>query len=212
MGIVHSSPNTPTFPTHSTLPNQSDSVPYIPDSPSLELESKRSIEKLDHQLDIRSGFLPRVPPLARLQLQPWCAWEQALDQAHGLQLGQGDDSSDSHTSLWRQFIRDKLPVLSVEGLSSSPPQLRRAHLVLAFLTHLYVHSDKLPDQHLHSHQSNPAFVPAALAEPLCAVSQLLDIAPVLTYSDTVLYNWALIDPRHGFTPELVGLRLSRSFA
>jgi indoleamine 2,3-dioxygenase len=66
--------------------------------------------------------------------------------------------------------------------------LQRAHVVLAYLTHFYVHS--IP----HSDGSSPIVVPQTLAIPLVAVSQTLGIAPVLTYADTVLWNARPINP------------------
>ncbi|KAH9814626.1 Indoleamine 2,3-dioxygenase [Melampsora americana] len=116
----------------------------------------------------------------------------ALDQAKGLKLGLGE-TLDSHTAHWRRFIRDELPIISVDDqLASDLPLLRRAHLVVSLSILEEV------DQNL-----KPALVPSTLAIPFCTVSQLLDIPPVLTYSDTVLYNWTLINPANGFTTDNV---------
>lgn len=41
---------------------------------------------------------------------------------------------------------------------------------------------------------NTLLVPKSIAIPLVAVSRCLGIAPVLTFADTVLWNWELIDP------------------
>jgi indoleamine 2,3-dioxygenase len=59
--------------------------------------------------------------------------------------------------------------------------LRRAHHVLAWLLHFFVHT--LP-------ASAPVLVPRPLARPLLDVCAVLELPPVLTYSDDVLYNWA----------------------
>ncbi|EGN95653.1 hypothetical protein SERLA73DRAFT_186798 [Serpula lacrymans var. lacrymans S7.3] len=66
--------------------------------------------------------------------------------------------------------------------------LRRAHKVLAFLVHFYVHS--IPP----AKSSGPTIVPRSLAIPLVEVSKVLGMAPVLTYLDTVVWNWEVIDP------------------
>ena len=66
--------------------------------------------------------------------------------------------------------------------------LRRAHLVLAFLQQFYVHS-------LPPHVS-PIIIPRSIAIPILRVSETLDLPPILTYCDTVLYNWH-IDPTLG---------------
>jgi len=73
-----------------------------------------------------------------------------------------------------------MPVLAIDGLSASLCLLRRAHVVLAFLTHFYAHTTIAP---------NPVEIPACLGVPLLAVSDLLGLPPVLTYADTVLYNF-----------------------
>lgn len=64
------------------------------------------------------------------------------------------------------------------------PLLRRAHLVLSFLTHFYVHTTP----------TRPPTIPPPLSIPLVTISQLLGLPPVLTYSDTVLYNFLPNDP------------------
>jgi indoleamine 2,3-dioxygenase len=65
--------------------------------------------------------------------------------------------------------------------------LRRAHHVLAFLVHFYVHSSP------PSTNQSPIHVPASLAIPLVEVSRVLGIAPVLTFADTILWNYTLLD-------------------
>lgn len=56
------------------------------------------------------------------------------------------------------------------------------------LVNFYVHS--MP----HSREDGPVHVPRSLAVPLVEVSQSLGMAPVLTFADTVLWNWDLVDP------------------
>lgn len=66
--------------------------------------------------------------------------------------------------------------------------LQKAHLVLAFLLHFYVHSIPLDD-------SNASiYIPKSIAIPIVAVSKELGIAPVMTFADTVLWNWDLVHP------------------
>lgn len=50
-----------------------------------------------------------------------------------------------------------------------------------------------------------ARVPASLAVPWIALSEQLDIPPVLTYADTVLWNWHLKDPSAGFHADNVAI-------
>ncbi|KAH9440923.1 hypothetical protein MJO28_016108 [Puccinia striiformis f. sp. tritici] len=150
---------------------------------------------LDSDLGLRSGFLPGSPPVCRMD-GSWARWEEALDAARGLEPGRGEEDED--TRQWRRMIREELPVLEVDALEHDIARLRRAHLVLAFLMHFYVHSGKLVDESMPNQLEK---IPKGIAVPLCAVSKLLDMPPVLTYADTVLYNWRLINPADGFTPE-----------
>ena len=66
--------------------------------------------------------------------------------------------------------------------------MQRAHMVLAFLVHFYVHSTPMPAG------TQSIVIPRALAIPLVNVSQQLGTAPVMTFADTVLWNWELIEP------------------
>ena len=59
---------------------------------------------------------------------------------------------------------------------------RRAHLVLAYTLHFYVHTLPL---------TSPICIPKPISLPLVRISQKLAIPPVLTFSDTVLYNWVI---------------------
>ena len=52
-----------------------------------------------------------------------------------------------------------------------------------------------------STRSERLVVPASLAVPLVSVSDVLGIAPILTFADTVLWNWALEDPTKPLSPD-----------
>lgn len=80
-----------------------------------------------------------------------------------------------------------MPLLPLGQLITSERLLRRAHLVLAWLLHIYVHTQPTsPD---------PIIIPRPLSAPLLAVSRELVLPPVVTYADTVLYNWREVDGR-----------------
>lgn len=49
--------------------------------------------------------------------------------------------------------------------------------------------------------SDPIIIPRGLAVPLVDVSKALRIAPILTFADTVLWNWELVDPKLPVTIE-----------
>ena len=61
-------------------------------------------------------------------------------------------------------------------------------MVLTFLVHFYVHSTPLPEG------TPSVIIPRAIAVPLVDVSKMLGTAPVMTFADTVLWNWELVDP------------------
>ena len=82
--------------------------------------------------------------------------------------------------------------------------LRRSHLVLAYILHFYVQS--LPP-------TDPVSIPRSITLPLLRISKQLDIPPVLTYSDTVLYNWRFkTNPELGDVfPKLNNIRSQTTF-
>src|SRR5258708_1431894 len=64
-------------------------------------------------------------------------------------------------------------------------------MVLAWLVNYYVHSMPLQD--------TPIIVPKSLSVPLVQISRHLGFAPVLTFADTVLWNWEPINPNKPLT-------------
>ncbi|TDL20765.1 IDO-domain-containing protein [Rickenella mellea] len=137
----------------------------------------------DFDVDQRTGFMPPEPPLEQLPIE-WEPWESVLQDAlaRKLKLGEKLDSSKAdrlESETWRSTVR-KLPILPTSGLKQSEVVLRRAHHVLAWVMHFYVQS--LP-------MDSPIIIPKPIAIPLLQVSHFLNIPPLLTYSDDVLYNW-----------------------
>ncbi|KAH9051924.1 Indoleamine 2,3-dioxygenase [Lactarius vividus] len=142
----------------------------------------------DFDVDTRTGFMPPDPPLVRLPMQ-WEPWEQLLEdaQARRLQLGSKHDITEEEmdqSESWRAHVRQS-PTLPTVELRPSELLLRRAHHVLAWVMHFYIHSLP-PDAEIR--------VPAPITIPLLEVCAQLQLPPVITYSDDVLYNWALKDP------------------
>ncbi|KAF7312687.1 Indoleamine 2,3-dioxygenase [Mycena indigotica] len=153
----------------------------------------------DFDVDNRTGFMPPQPPPARLP-EAFEHWEEVLDEAikSGLQLGDKPGITLAETECsekWRRSVRH-LPILPIADLIRSETNLRRAHLVLAWVMHFYIHS--LPSD-------MPIIVPAAITVPLFKICTQLQLPPVLTYSDTVLYNWRLKTPSNRVTPALDNL-------
>ncbi|PPQ66440.1 hypothetical protein CVT26_011198 [Gymnopilus dilepis] len=140
-------------------------------------------------VDPRSGFFP-PKPLEPLPVR-YAIWEDALRAANGnLSLAE-DDSEEAIAKRpfgerWRQEIT-AWPVLDTTPLHSDLRSSQRAHMVLAWLVNFYVHSMPHPDD-------ASVIVPKALAVPLVQISRHLRFAPVLTFADTVLWNWELKNP------------------
>lgn len=92
------------------------------------------------------------------------------------------------------LFRVQMPVLDTAELEADPRLLRRAHHVLAFLVHFYVHSTPPASTPVSSAaKKNDILIPRSLAIPLVKVSRILNIAPVLTFADSVLWNFEVID-------------------
>ncbi|KAL1674161.1 Indoleamine 2,3-dioxygenase [Schizophyllum commune] len=139
----------------------------------------------DFDVDNRTGFMPPQPPLTRLPAayEPWVV---VLNDAIAQRLQVGDKpglpvAEAAKSATWRARV-DEMPLLPTESLRSSERVLRRAHQVLAWILHFYVHT--LPPD------APSITIPEPLSLPLLRVSAALQLPPVLTYSDTVLYNWA----------------------
>jgi indoleamine 2,3-dioxygenase len=69
-------------------------------------------------------------------------------------------------------------------------------MVLAWLVHFFIHSiPRSGDEATADEEAESLLhIPEPLAVPLVAISNTLSIAPVLTFADTVLWNWELIRP------------------
>jgi indoleamine 2,3-dioxygenase len=138
----------------------------------------------NYDVDYATGFFP-PEPLPRLSGQ-FELWERALDDAEG-NVSLGEDTRESakakrpYGESWRERVRT-FPVLDTDHLVDKECLLQRAHMVLAFLVHFFVHSQ------LPSDTSMPIHIPESLAIPIVNVSRALGIAPVLTFADTVLWN------------------------
>ncbi|CAE6435297.1 unnamed protein product [Rhizoctonia solani] len=145
------------------------------------------------ELDAQTAFMPPEPPLSRLD-GVYEQWELILDAASANFTCPGDEECVPESQIqfgecWRRSVRE-LPVLSTQPLEFDLRRARRAHHVLAFITQFYVQS--LPPRE-STFDRSPITIPAPIAIPFVGVSRRLDIAPIVTYADTVLWNWELID-------------------
>ncbi|KAF9039405.1 Indoleamine 2,3-dioxygenase [Rhodocollybia butyracea] len=148
----------------------------------------------DFDVDPRTGFMPPQPPVERLfalEGENYERWEDLLAQACAADLQIADKlgglslDEERRSEQWRAQVR-LLPILPITPLLKSEVLLRRAHCVLASIMHFYIHS--LPTSALEIR------IPPPITLPLLQISRELQLPPVVTYSDDVLYNWGFLDP------------------
>ncbi|KAJ1307499.1 hypothetical protein OPQ81_001598 [Rhizoctonia solani] len=158
-------------------------------------------------LDSRTGFLPTQVPLARLPAA-FDQWEDALQDAMVILKHPGDsedppptDEEREQSLQWRERLQ-RMEVICIESIKSDLRASQRAHHVLAFLVQFYVQS--LPPR--AEADTGPIRIPKSLAIPIVDVSRHLDIAPILTYADCVLWNFYLEDPSKPLTLENIRIR------
>ncbi|WVF70555.1 hypothetical protein IAT40_005346 [Kwoniella sp. CBS 6097] len=158
-----------------------------------------SLASADFDVDVRTGFLPGSKNITRLEGK-YVVWEEALDAARGAEAGDGliVGGQRDKERLWRQAV-NTMPVVDVDELRSLP-LLRRAHVVLTFLAHFYAHTTPATTPVRGSGapaspaEKEPIPIPACISVPLLKVSPMLGLPPVLTYADTVLYNFLPSNP------------------
>ncbi|KAI8900099.1 Indoleamine 2,3-dioxygenase [Globomyces pollinis-pini] len=127
----------------------------------------------DYEIDPITGFLPSPPPLRRLPKE-FEQWETILDSFQAYIL-----------SVRIRLAVKQLPILSVDSLKTIP-ELRRAYVVLSFIAHAYMYGVMGSD-------SPDPILPASLAIPWFEVAKRLEVKPVSSYTNTVLWNWRLLD-------------------
>ncbi|KMU75828.1 indoleamine 2,3-dioxygenase family protein [Coccidioides immitis RMSCC 3703] len=125
----------------------------------------------DYGIDPEYGFLPSEPPLARLS-DYYSPWEHVIENLQSLVLS---------GRLWDTVRR--MPTLSTDHLHT-PPEWRRAYVVLVFMLHAYIWSGDKPQER----------IPPPLTIPLLEVSEHLELPPVATYAGVCLWNYRPIFP------------------
>ncbi|KAM5531758.1 hypothetical protein V8D89_014607, partial [Ganoderma adspersum] len=150
----------------------------------------QTFSSVSFDVDLETGFFPRQP--LRALTGEFALWEQTLVQARGVLNLAADRGEEALAKLgegeqWRQRVRS-WPLLDMKKLGSDVPTLRRAHWVLACILHFYVHS--LP----RAQTEGQTIIPRPLAVPLYEVSRKINLPPVLTFADTVLWNWEYKNP------------------
>ncbi|KAF9928488.1 hypothetical protein FBU30_002337 [Linnemannia zychae] len=134
----------------------------------------------DYDVSPITGFAPADQPLPRLPQTYFQPWEETMDQYNHL-----IDSRQLRSKV------DQWPVLDVAQLTTLRER-QRAYTLLCFVAHGYIWGYGLDVA-----QS----IPEPLAIPWVAISDILEIAPVLTYASNDLWNWKLKDPNGPFELE-----------
>ena len=125
------------------------------------------------------GFLPEHDPLRRLPAE-FDAWEQLAGELPKLLV----------TDQTRQRVKS-MPELDPTPLNSDADRERkldRAMLLLSYIGHAYVWGEGADE--VNAAQS----IPANLARPWHAVSEMLGRPPILSYASYALHNWYRPDP------------------
>lgn len=151
---------------------------YTPSTPESRPDTS-TLAAADFDVDVRSGFLPPEPPLERLpgpsydvqhttydSAEP-SLWESMFDWAKSIPLEVGakytDNSRAEEARRWRRAVR-AMPVVPLSDQELGHIRTaRRACLVLAFLSHLYMHAQ--PDVGQYEADVDKAAAIAAEAAP-----------------------------------------------
>ncbi|XP_068760536.1 indoleamine 2,3-dioxygenase 2-like [Montipora capricornis] len=120
------------------------------------------------------GFVPESEPLQCLP-EYFSPWEE---------IGRNLPRLVKDPDVLRQRI-NQLPLLDHNKLSSED-EWKRAHLVLACVSHAYVWCK--------GDAGVAKIIPKCLAIPWVAAAKHLGIPPVITHCSYMLYNWKCIDP------------------
>ncbi len=123
------------------------------------------------QKNVPYGFLPVTDPLKKLP-KAFNEWETLAANLPKLLLG-------SH---FRQQV-EAMPEFTYEKLTPGS-EMERAMLILSFIGHAYVWGQMPPVD----------AIPPVLARPWCAVAEMLQRPPVLSYASYALNNWYRLDP------------------
>ncbi|KAI1939602.1 tryptophan 2,3- dioxygenase [Ophidiomyces ophidiicola] len=125
----------------------------------------------DYGIDPHRGFLPDELPLSLLP-DHYAAWEHVMANLQSLVLS---------GRLWDTI--ETMPMLSTAHLHT-PPQWRRAYVLLVLMLHAYIWSGDKPQER----------IPPPLTVPLLKVSEHLELPPVATYAAVCLWNYRPIFP------------------
>ncbi|KAJ1994069.1 tryptophan 2,3- dioxygenase [Coemansia spiralis] len=130
----------------------------------------------DYDISPVHGFLPTQPPLRRLTDLYYEPWESIMDKFNHYLLGH-------HI---RRLVRE-MPILSTDKLSTQA-EYQRAFTILSFMAHAFVWGR-------NGAASEPAseFLPPSISIPWVAVSEYLQLNPVVCCAAVCHWNWQVLD-------------------
>lgn len=124
-----------------------------------------------YEVDAATGFLPPTPPLRQLGAM-YEAWDAIVPDLPAL-----------IRSRRLRAALERMPLLDADGLSTRREK-ERGFLLLTHYVNAWVWGGSEPNLR----------VPAAIAVPLCRLSERLGRPPIAHYATMSLHNWQLIDP------------------
>ncbi|KAJ1668039.1 tryptophan 2,3- dioxygenase [Coemansia sp. RSA 1813] len=130
----------------------------------------------DYDISPIHGFLPTEQPLRRLPDPYYEPWEMIMDKYNHYLLGH-------HI---RRLVR-KMPILGTDKLSTRA-EYQRAFTILSFMAHAFVWGR-------NGAASEPAseFLPPSISIPWVAVSEFLQLNPVVCCAAVCHWNWQILD-------------------
>ncbi|KAG0669688.1 hypothetical protein C6P45_003431 [Maudiozyma exigua] len=156
------------------------------------MAATNKIDVSEFDIDENKGFLSPELPLQKLPNEYYSNWETVATNIPQLLL----------TSQMKRTVDERFPLLKIDQLQTLP-ELKRAYVLLTFITNAYVWCTNPPNE----------VIPDNLAEPLLQVCEELELPPTATYSSVVLWNYNVVDSSQPLNLENLssGLTFTGSF-
>lgn len=138
------------------------------------MDEIKALSLPDFDISLERGFLPDEDPLTEI--------------SHGL------DFLDEFGNKLPEIIISR-NLLSFAKLLPIPPDDYFLKFDVRHLRLLWVRYSFIQSAYVHSQKSKPFTVCESIARPIVALSKILKIKPILSYSAYVLYNWKRKDPK-----------------
>ena len=140
------------------------------------MEPQRPLRLEDFDVSPERGFLPSEDPLTELPN----GWEY-LDQV-------GNELPELIESGRILAVAKTLPIPPPEAFD----ELNKRELTLVWVRYSHIQSAYVKVQ---DETKDPVIICENIAKPVCQVSEILDMPPILQYSPYAIWNWERKDPR-----------------